>query len=86
MRPEYYSDLYRRYSTYCRNYDSKVLFKIASGASDYDYNWTETLMKQIGGRMDGISLHYYTVGDWNNKGLRYRFQHGGLLLDLRKMP
>lgn len=25
-------------------------------------------MKQIGGRMDGISLHYYTVGDWNNKG------------------
>ena len=68
MRPEYYSDLYRRYSTYCRNYDSNVLFKIASGASDYDYNWTETLMKQIGGRMDGISLHYYTVGDWNNKG------------------
>ena len=60
MRPEYYSDLYRRYSTYCRNYDSNVLFKIASGASDYDYNWTETLMKQIGGRMDGISLHLYS--------------------------
>ena len=40
MRPEYYADLYRRYSTYCRNYDGNHLFKIASGASDYDYNWT----------------------------------------------
>ena len=45
MRPEYYADLYRRYSTYCRNYDGNHLFKIASGASDYDYNWTEVLMK-----------------------------------------
>lgn len=65
MRPEYYADLYRRYSTYCRNYDGNRLFKIASGASDYDYNWTETLMKQVGGRMDGLSLHYYTVTGWN---------------------
>lgn len=65
MRPEYYSDLYRRYSTYCRNYDGNQLFKVASGASDYDYNWTEVLMKNIGGRMDGISLHYYTVTGWS---------------------
>lgn len=65
MRPEYYADLYRRYSTYCRNYDGNRLFKIASGASDYDYNWTETQMKNVGGRMDGISLHYYTVTGWN---------------------
>ena len=55
MRPEYYADLYRRYSTYCRNYDGNRLFKIASGASDYDYNWTEVLMKNVGGRMDGLS-------------------------------
>ena len=69
MRPEYYADLYRRYSTYCRNYDGNRLFKIASGASDYDYNWTEVLMKNVGGRMDGLSLHYYTVpGDWKQKG------------------
>ena len=44
MRPEYYADLYRRYSTYCRNYDGNSLFKIASGASDYDYNWTKVLI------------------------------------------
>lgn len=65
MRPEYYADLYRRYATYCRNYDGNRLFKIASGASDYDYNWTETLMKNVGGRMDGLSLHYYTVAGWS---------------------
>lgn len=74
MRPEYYSDLYRRYSTYCRNYDGNRLFKIASGASDYDYNWTETLMKNVGHRMDGLSLHYYTVTGWNgSKGSATKF-------------
>lgn len=65
MRPEYYSDLFRRYSVYCRNYDGNRLYKIASGASDYDYNWTKVLMDNVGKRMDGVSLHYYTVSGWN---------------------
>ncbi|MCC8173096.1 MAG: alpha-N-arabinofuranosidase [Odoribacter sp.] len=65
MRPEYYADLYRRYATYCRNYDGNQLFKIASGASDYDYNWTEVLMKQAARHMHGLSLHYYTVTGWS---------------------
>ncbi len=73
MRPEYYADLYRRYSTYCRNYNGKNLYKIASGASDYDYNWTEVLMENIGTRMQGLSLHYYSVMDWNNKGKATQF-------------
>lgn len=64
MKPEYYADLYRRYATYCRNYDDNKLYKIASGASDYDYNWTDVLMKNIGRRMNAISLHYYTVKGW----------------------
>lgn len=64
MRPEYYSDLYRRYSTYCRNYDGHQLYKIASGATDYDYNWTTVLMDRIGTNMNGVSLHYYTVSGW----------------------
>ncbi len=64
MRPEFYADLYRRYAVYCRNYGDNRLFKIASGASDYDFNWTEVLMKNIGRRMQGISLHYYTVKGW----------------------
>lgn len=74
MRPEYYADLYRRYSTYCRNYDGNRLYKIASGASDYDYNWTEVLMKNVGGRMNGLSLHYYTVTGWSgSKGAATKF-------------
>lgn len=74
MRPEYYADLYRRYATYCRNYDGKRLYKIASGASDYDYNWTEVLMQQIGNRMNGLSLHYYTVTGWSgSKGSATEF-------------
>jgi len=73
MRPEYYADLYRRYSTYCRNFDGNNLYKIASGASDYDYNWTDVLMKQVGDRMNGLSLHYYTIRDWNDKGSATQF-------------
>lgn len=67
MRPEYYADLYRRYATYCRNFDGNTLYKVASGASDYDYNWTKVLMDRAANYMHGLSLHYYTV-DWNNKG------------------
>ncbi len=74
MRPEYYSDLYRRYSVYCRNYDGNRLYKIASGASDYDYNWTKVLMNNVGNRMDGLSLHYYTVSGWTgSKGSATKF-------------
>ncbi len=76
MRPEYYSDLYRRYAVYCRNYDGNKLYKIASGASDYDYNWTKVLMDRIGNRMNGVSLHYYTVTGWNgSKGAATQFDN-----------
>ncbi len=67
FRPEYYADVYRRYQTYCRDYDGNKLYKIASGASDYDYNWTEVLMRNAGRFMDGISLHYYTVLGWSGR-------------------
>ena len=61
MTPEYYSDVYRRYATYLRNQPGNSLIKVGSGASDYDYNWTEVLMDRIGGQMQALSLHYYTV-------------------------
>lgn len=74
MRPEYYADLYRRYSVYCREYDGTKLYKIASGASDYDYNWTKVLMNNVGHRMNGVSLHYYTVTGWSgSKGSATQF-------------
>lgn len=76
MTPEYYSDLYRRYATYCRDYDGNHLYKVASGASDYDYNWTKVLMEQVGHRADAVSLHYYTITDWNHKGSATDFTDG----------
>lgn len=76
MRPEYYADLFRRYSVYCRNYDGNNLYKIASGASDYDYNWTKVLMNNVGNRMNGLSLHYYTVAGWSgSKGAATKFNN-----------
>lgn len=70
MTPAYYSDLYRRYATYARNYPGAPLKKIASGANAGDYNWTETCMKNIGNQMWGLTLHYYTLptGNWGKKG------------------
>lgn len=40
MTAEYYSNQYRAFSTYLRDYHGNKLYKIASGASDYDYDWT----------------------------------------------
>ena len=69
MRPEYYADLYRRYNTFVKNYGPKI-YRIACGANEGDLNWTEVLMESVGWRMDGLSLHYYTLptGDWSDKG------------------
>jgi alpha-L-arabinofuranosidase len=74
MRPEYYADEYRRYQTFVRSYATNKVFRIACGAGtgvkNPGYEWTETLMRQAGGTMDGLSLHYYTIsGDtWEDKG------------------
>lgn len=61
MRPEYYSDQFRRYATYVRNYSDNEVYKVACGANSSDYNWTEVVMREIGSHMDGLSLHYYTM-------------------------
>ena len=47
MTPEYYADLYRRYSTYVRNYGDNTIYKIACGPNVDDYNWTDVLMKKL---------------------------------------
>ncbi len=63
MRPEFYADQIRRYGTFCRNYGKNKVFKIACGPSDDDYGWTEVMMKNAFGYMDGLSLHHYSFGD-----------------------
>ena len=69
MTPEYYSDLYRHFATFARNYGDNRLYRVAVGANAADYNWTEVLMRNAGRHMQGLSLHYYTVPkDWGDKG------------------
>src|SRR5699024_3022710 len=70
MEADYYADLYRRYATFAKDYSGNELYKIASGYSNDEYDWTETMVKHGGEMMDAISLHYYTIptGDWGNKG------------------
>ncbi|MEO6330676.1 MAG: alpha-L-arabinofuranosidase C-terminal domain-containing protein, partial [Ginsengibacter sp.] len=69
MKPEYYADEYRKYATFMSDWESAGIVRIASGASDADYNWTETLMKNIPVRMlGGLAMHHYAVIEWNKKG------------------
>jgi len=75
MRPEYYADQYRRYNTFVKNYGANRVYRIACGANSGDYDWTEVLMQQVGNRMNGLSLHYYTIatGNWGRKGSATQF-------------
>jgi len=70
MKPEYYANIYRQYVTFMTNGDPKErIFRIASGASDADYNWTEVLMRDIPLNMlDAVGVHHYSVIDWSKKG------------------
>lgn len=70
MTPEYYANEFRKYSTFMGSSEGKTkIFRVASGASDDDYNWTETLMKNIPQHLiEGVAVHHYAVIEWNHKG------------------
>lgn len=61
MRPEYYADLYRQFESFIRHYGQKKIQRVACGPDGDDQHWTETVMQLAHHRMDGISLHYYTM-------------------------
>lgn len=85
MRPEYYADVYRRYQTYCRTYGDDKLYRIACGPSDFDYNWTDVLMRNAGKFLDALTLHFYTVtGTWEAKGSATEFSPEQYLTTLSK--
>ena len=84
MRPEYYADVYKRYATFVKDYSGNHITKIASGASDRNYVWTEVMMSQAAKNMQGLSLHYYTLptGDWDKKGSATQFAEDAWLSTL----
>ena len=75
MTPQHYSDLYRRYQTYVRNYPGSTITKVASGPGGEDFDWIEVILKNIGTRMDAYGQHYYVrgTGDWTYKGSATEF-------------
>jgi alpha-N-arabinofuranosidase len=84
MTVEYYANEYRRYATYTRDFPGAPLYRIASGARNDDFHWTDVMMREtckgpIGGPMlQGLSLHYYTVpGDWPPRHPATGFDHAG---------
>ena len=86
MTPEFYTDQFKRYGEYCKNYPGAPLKKIASGPNSDDYHWTEVCMQRISPwEMSALSMHYYTVaGDWNHKGSATAFGEDGYFTALRK--
>ncbi|WP_026463541.1 alpha-N-arabinofuranosidase [Adhaeribacter aquaticus] len=70
MTAEYYANVYRQFATYMTGVtDGEEIFRIASGASSNDYNWTEVLMKNVPLNMlGGVALHHYSVINWDKKG------------------
>ena len=75
MTSEYYAGEFRRFATYTRDFPDAPLYRVASGATNDDYHWTEVMMS-LGYKgplstvplMQGLSLHYYTVpGSWEKK-------------------
>lgn len=75
MKPDYYANEYRKYATFMTDWDnSSKIFRIASGANGGDYNWTETLMKNIPRNLiEGIALHHYANVTWSKKGSATQF-------------
>ena len=75
MKVEYYANVYRQYATFMTNWNnSDKLYRIASGASDDDYHWTEVLMKELpAGMYDALGLHHYSVINWSKKGSATNF-------------
>lgn len=73
MRPEYYADVARQYSTFAINYSGRDdLFKIFAGPHKHDYAWTDYMMNKSlpyqpddhwgKNLMHGLSLHCYIYG------------------------
>jgi len=62
MTPAFYADNFRRYNTFIKNYrpgEENRIQRIACGPNGDNYDWTETLMKNSGTRMQG--------DNWRNK-------------------
>ncbi len=75
MTVDYYVNEYRKFATMMTSYsNTEKLFRIAVGPGTEDYNWTETVMRDVPARrIEGLSIHHYSVINWSNKGSATKF-------------
>lgn len=83
MRAQAYADLARQYSTFILDHGDNSIYRIAAGANEDDYGWTDELMKALGCitcsngsdvPFQAVSLHNYTrTGDRKSPGHATRF-------------
>ena len=75
MTAEFYVNIYRQYATFMPGWSGETkIVRIASGASEDDYHWTETLMKNVPHHlMEAVALHDYAVFNWEDKGPSLNF-------------
>jgi alpha-N-arabinofuranosidase len=83
MNAEHFANLARQYGTYVRSHGENTVYKVAAGANNDDYAWTEALMKSLShlgcqrdphGFYQALSIHYYTInGEWHDKGAAIDF-------------
>jgi alpha-L-arabinofuranosidase len=68
MTPEYYSDLYRRFSVYARDWSGNRLQRVAAGPGGTELQWLDVVADRVKQGVQGISMHYYTLGNtWQDK-------------------
>jgi alpha-N-arabinofuranosidase len=86
MTAEYYINLYKRYATAMTTYhNAEKLFRIAVGPGWPDYAWTEKIMKDIPERrFEGVSVHHYSVIDWDAKSSSYEFSDEEYFMTMEK--
>lgn len=75
MTVDHYVNLYKQYATAMTSYsNTEKLFRIAVGPGTPDYAWTEAIMRDIPARrIEGISIHHYSVINWSKKGSSSQF-------------
>jgi alpha-N-arabinofuranosidase len=76
MNAQFYSDNFRRYNTFVKNYPGNRIYRVASGGTENQYDWTEILMRTAGAQLDGYSLHHYSlpISTWTgSKGSATQF-------------
>ena len=76
MTPEFYADNFRRYNTFVKNYPGNKIYRIACGANGDDHQLDRSADEEMSAqRMNGLSLHYYTLptGNWSHKGSATQF-------------